>query len=450
MIIIPLPSCDIWTAFCTLAEDPHVVFLNGSCPGKDKTQTSYIATDPICILNAGKEGVFVDDAPVDGDALAVLGHLLEKHQKIFSDGPAPFLGGAIGAIGYELGYALDDLSQKNHHACDLPTMIFGFYDTVLVHDHRSGKSWVAGADPLKAHRLVSRLTLSLPSPPILDWTKKGEWRAEQKRACVEKKIQSIIDYIHAGDIYQANYTQKFTAHRPDGLDDVTVYRRLCSLSPAPFSAFLRWKDMALASASPERFLRLDLSGKVEAWPIKGTRPRNPNPVCDQALADQLGHSAKDLAENLMIVDLMRNDLGRVCNIGSVRVPSLNQVETFASVHHLVSKVEGDLRPGYGAIDVLRATFPGGSITGAPKIRAMQIIHELEPSPRGFYCGCLGWIGFDGAMDMSMIIRTLTLNHDTITAQAGGGIVADSRPADEYEESMVKIMPLLHTLEGKPQ
>ena len=276
------------------------------------------------------------------------------------------------------------------------------------------------------------------------------WSAEQNKSTSIKNIRTIIDYINAGDILQANYTQKFRAKRPLGLDDLTLYRRLCALSPAPFSAFLRCGHVTLAGISPERFLRLRTDRHLEAWPIKGTRARDHDPVRDCQLAEELKESTKDYAENLMIVDLMRNDLARVCEIGSVHVSRLCELETFASVHHLVSCIEGRVCHEHHPVDVLRATFPGGSITGAPKIRAMEIIHELEPSPRGYYCGCLGWIGFDGAMDMSMTIRTLTMTDDTLIAQAGGGIVADSDPDAEYEECMIKIEPLLQTLtRGRP-
>ncbi|HEY4125118.1 MAG TPA: aminodeoxychorismate synthase component I [Rhizomicrobium sp.] len=272
------------------------------------------------------------------------------------------------------------------------------------------------------------------------------WRAELDRKEIEQRIGKIIDYIFAGDIFQANFTQRFRATRPKGLSDFAIYRRLRELSPAPFAAFLRCgKGLSVISASPERFLRLTPDGMIAAHPIKGTRPRDPDMQRDKELAEALCHSAKDRAENLMIVDLMRNDLSRVSVPGSVRAPQLCALESFASVHHLVSRVEGHMRPECGPVDLLRAAFPGGSVTGAPKIRAMEIIHEYEPAARGVYCGGIGWIGFDKSMDMSMAIRTLTCAGDAILAQAGGGIVADSDPSSEYEESMVKMAPLLRAV-----
>ncbi|WP_244439515.1 anthranilate synthase component I family protein [Azospirillum baldaniorum] len=256
----------------------------------------------------------------------------------------------------------------------------------------------------------------------------------------------MLEYIRAGDIYQANFTQRFLAERRDGLDSYALYRRLRAISPAPFAAYLDCGPrLRIASASPERFIRLSAAGEVETRPIKGTRPRYADPAADAAAAAELVASVKDRAENLMITDLLRNDLGRVSRVGSVRVPTLYGLESFASVHHLVSVVTARLRPGLGAVDLLRAALPGGSITGAPKIRAMQIIDELEVARRGAYCGSVAWLGFDGAMDSSIVIRTLSITPDTVIAQAGGGIVADSDPADEHEEMMVKIRAQLRAL-----
>jgi para-aminobenzoate synthetase component 1 len=228
-----------------------------------------------------------------------------------------------------------------------------------------------------------------------------------------------------------------------------LYQRLRDLSPAPFAAYLSCSpNEAVLSASPELFLSLDDAGQVATRPIKGTRPRGATEAEDAVLQGVLQNSEKDRAENLMIVDLLRNDLSRVCEVGSVRVGHLYSLETFATVHHLVSEITGRLQVGLGPVDLLRATFPGGSITGAPKIRAMEIINELEPAHRGPYCGTIIRMGFDGSMDSSIVIRTLTIKNKTIVAQAGGGIVADSSPAAEYEESMTKVAPLLRALDPK--
>ncbi|MFZ1427679.1 MAG: aminodeoxychorismate synthase component I, partial [Geminicoccaceae bacterium] len=264
----------------------------------------------------------------------------------------------------------------------------------------------------------------------------------------EAAVQRVVDYILAGDIFQANLSQRFLAELPAGMDAWGLYRRLRRRNPAPFAAFLDFEGVQLASASPERFLELR-GRQVETRPIKGTRPRGATPETDRQLGAELLASAKDRAENVMIVDLLRNDLSRVCRDHTVLTPELCVLESFATVHHLVSTVTGELRDGLDAVDLLRATFPGGSITGAPKIRAMEIIAELEPSARGPYCGSIGWLGFDGWMDTSITIRTFAIKGRRVAFQAGGGIVADSEPAAEYAETLDKARALIEALQGGP-
>jgi len=330
---------------------------------------------------------------------------------------------------------------------------------VAAFDTSTGKAWVFAHDiadgnpgparPPKAARaqVMARRIAEAPALGPVDWTALGSWTADLSRGEYEAMVARVIDYIHAGDIFQANLTQRMLADLPDGLTPFMLYRRLRALSPAPFGAYLGAGDTAIASMSPERFLRLDAEGHAVTRPIKGTRPRGRTPGDDEALARELLASEKDRAENLMIVDLMRNDFSRVCRLGSVGVSELAGLESFANVHHLVSEVRGTMFPNLGPLDLLRATFPGGSITGAPKIRAMEIINELEPVRRGPYCGSIAWIGFDGAMDSSIVIRTLVVHGDRVAAQAGGGIVADSDPSAEFVETMDKAWPLLQSLDS---
>ena len=260
-------------------------------------------------------------------------------------------------------------------------------------------------------------------------------------------ISQLRDYILAGDIFQANLSQRFEA----ALSEPTwsLYRRLRTQNPAPFAAYLDYPDVVVISASPERFLRVDEAGHVETRPIKGTRPRGVTPEHDAALGAALVESAKDRAENLMIVDLMRNDLSRVCAPGTVRVSELFALERHATVHHLVSTVIGDLAAGSDGLDLLRATFPGGSITGAPKLRAMELIAELEPSQRGVYCGSIGYCSVTGALDMSIAIRTAVALRNRVYFSAGGGIVADSDPEQEYRETLDKARSLIDALSAAP-
>ncbi len=422
---------------------------------------SYIAAEPFQLLVADAGGVTIDGRPVPGDPFTALSEALATHPPLEEAGVVPFMGGAVGFLSYELGRHVERLPPPRPGLA-VPDMVMGFYDVVLAFDHLDQRAYLisSGAperEPAararraqaRAEAFMARLAAcDAMAAPELDWSLTAPWMPDLSRAEVEARIARTIAYIEAGDIFQANITQRMLAPRPQGLSDYDLYRRLCALSPAPFSALLRCgPDLSILSASPERFLQLDPQGQVETRPIKGTRPRSSDPAQDAALAAALVASAKDQAENLMIVDLMRNDLGRVSTLGSVTVPRLCALETFASVHHLVSEVRSQLRPGLGPVDLLRACFPGGSITGAPKVRAMEIIHELEPAPRGAYCGAIAWIGFDGAMDSNIVIRTLTRVGETLIAQAGGGIVSDSDPADEYEESLVKLSPLLRAVTG---
>nr|MCU0706479.1 aminodeoxychorismate synthase component I [Fimbriiglobus sp.] len=256
-------------------------------------------------------------------------------------------------------------------------------------------------------------------------------------------VRRAVEYVHAGDVFQVNLSQRLLA--PLTEHPLELYGRLRQTSPSPFGCYLDLGDFQILSSSPERFLQLSADGEVSTRPIKGTRPRGKTPAEDAELLHDLTTNPKDRAENVMIVDLLRNDLGRVCEFGSVTVPKVCEVESFRHVHHLVSEVRGKLRPGLTAFDLLRASFPGGSVTGAPKVRAMEIIAELEPTARGPYCGSIGWIGFDGAMDTNILIRTLTAGRGWLQFPVGGGIVADSDPATEYEETLHKAAGMLRAL-----
>ena len=270
-------------------------------------------------------------------------------------------------------------------------------------------------------------------------------RSNFTRAAYLDAVARTIEYVYAGDIFQANLSQRLQA--PLREPPLELYARLRRVNPAPFAAYLDFGDVVVASSSPERFLRVHDGPLVEARPIKGTRPRGISPEHDLLLALSLAESDKDRAENVMIVDLLRNDLSRVCRPGSVRVPELFALEHYATVHHLVSTVVGELAPEHDPADLLRAAFPGGSITGAPKVRAMQIIAELEPTQRAVYCGSIGYWSLSGTLDLSIVIRTcLALGRD-VYFQVGGGIVADSDPEQEYRETLDKAAGVIAALAG---
>lgn len=445
----PIPFVEPVDAFEAFADDPVAALLDSADAVGRRGRYAFLAGDPYHVL----------DADAADDPFGQLTRELARVRTETVPGLPPFQTGAVGVLGYELGCALERLPDRKPGGLNFPDMVMGFYDTVAVFDMKLRKAWVLASDvsrtggprrpgrEARARAMAARIRDARPmaEPPGLDLT----WRPDQSRAEMEARIARAIDYIHLGDIFQANIAQRFLTDLPADRRPYDVYRRLRRISSAPFAAFLNCgKGRAVISASPERFLSLGPGGVIETRPIKGTRPRGVTTDEDRALAAALIASEKDRAENLMIVDLLRNDLSRVARLGSVRVSKLFELETFARVHHLVSEVQADIAEGLDAVDLLRATFPGGSITGAPKIRAMEIIHELEPVPRGPYCGAVAWLGFDGAMDSAIAIRTMTYADGLVAAQAGGGIVADSDPADEFEESMTKIKPLLAALDGR--
>ncbi|HSG53480.1 MAG TPA: aminodeoxychorismate synthase component I, partial [Rheinheimera sp.] len=301
----------------------------------------------------------------------------------------------------------------------------------------------AGSAQERWHKLQQRLTQ--PTPETNGFALNGNWQANMDKAGYTERFNQVQQYLLSGDCYQINLTQRFSA--PYQGDEWRAYRMLRDKNAAPFSAFIRLPQGAVLSISPERFLQLH-SGLVETKPIKGTRPRGLCPMTDAVEAETLRNSAKDRAENVMIVDLLRNDLGKVCSPGSVEVPALFAIESFPAVHHLVSTVTGKLSSEYSASDLLRGAFPGGSITGAPKVRAMEIIEQLEPQRRSVYCGAIGYINSNGDMDTNIAIRTLICSEGQIHCQAGGGIVADSEVNSEYQETLDKVNKILPVLAPK--
>jgi len=360
----------------------------------------------------------------------------------------PFAGGLIGLLTYDFGSRLETLPQQAKDDSGLPLARFGLYDWALITDHQRQASQLlfhpALADP-ERERLI-RLFDSAAVGESASFRLSDRFRADLTIDAYRHGIERIQAYIQAGDCYQVNFTQRFRAECSG--DAWAAYRALRDACPTPFAGFVALDDGAIASLSPERFLRLH-QGRVETRPIKGTRPRGEDEQSDAEQAQALLASEKDRAENLMIVDLLRNDLGRSCRIGSVRVPELFALESYPNVHHLVSCVTGELADHRDAFDLLAGSFPGGSITGAPKIRAMQIIDELEPTRRAIYCGSLLYIDVRGEMDSSIAIRTLLILDGQVSCWGGGGIVADSDWQAEYQESIDKVKVLLQTLEQLP-
>jgi len=369
---------------------------------------------------------------------------------------SPFQGGLIGFFGYDLAPSLERLPRKVARDSRLPDIRMALYDTAVLIDHeKETVSLVAwdligeGPEAITRRARFWRRALrdAVESPRKLGPSSLGPLSSNFSRDDYLNAVRRTLDYIGAGDVYQINLSQRFSARgRVNPLD---LFLRLRADSPAPFSAFLQWRDLAVVSASPEWFYQTR-GAAITTRPIKGTRPRGASPEEDQAMADELTNSAKDRAELTMIVDLERNDLGRVCRFGSIRVVDPLVLESYAQVHHLVATVEGRLRPDVGPIDIVRAVFPGGSITGAPKIRAMEIIDELEPTRRSLYTGAIGYFSRRGSSGFNIAIRTVLIEGDRVSYQVGGGIVADSDPEMEYRETLAKGRGIHRALTGRDE
>ncbi|GIU11054.1 MULTISPECIES: aminodeoxychorismate synthase component I [unclassified Shewanella] len=394
----------------------------------------------------------VSDKPFDVVKQLMLEYYPEKKQS-----PFLFSGGVMGSFSYDLARDIEKLPAIADKDISLPEMNLGCYDWALVFDYQS-KCWhlvhyrsVQALDELEQR--LNTLVLGAQASQLKlakTFTLDGQWRNQLSALEYRQRFAQVQEYLHSGDCYQINLTQRFSANYKG--DEWQAYKTLRQTNGAPFSAFIRFEQHAILSISPERFIQHQ-QGNVQTKPIKGTMPRDKDPQRDKQLAEQLKGSEKDRAENLMIVDLLRNDIGKVATPGSVKVPHLFDIESFPAVHHLVSTVTATLQPDLCPTDLLQACFPGGSITGAPKIRAMEIIEELEPSRRSIYCGSIGYISQDGHMDTSITIRTLVGQKNlllpdaggTLYCWAGGGIVADSKVDAEYQESFDKVSRILPVL-----
>ena len=430
--------------FHRLAARPYACFLDSSLAMQRLGRYSFIGFDPHLVLTArgtrcgwwrrGGGMGYTRENPFQALRTA----LCEYHLDGEGEGMPPFLGGGMGYLAYELGRHIERLPGTAVDDLGLPELCFAFYDRVLAHDYRGERTWLAAVHPEDPGRVLeeARRALEAETPGYPSPGDAGEARFVSNFTRDEylEAVRRVKEYIYAGDIYQANLSQRFQA--PLREHPWTFYRRLRRLNAAPFAAYFNLVQGQVCSSSPERFLKGE-GRRVETRPIKGTRPRSDDPAEDRRLAEELLASAKDRAELSMIVDLERNDLGRVCEYGSVKVEEHAVIEHYATVHHLVSTVVGELHPGRDVVDLLKASFPGGSITGAPKIRSMEIIDELEPTARSVYTGSIGYLGYNGNFDLNIAIRTIICRGGTAYFQVGGGIVADPDPEEEYQETLDK-------------
>lgn len=427
-----------------IADLPWAVWLDSGGRGR---YDIFTALPQVTLLTHGKVTVIRDDAgtrSASTDPYQLLREQLDTTIK--PEEGIIFAGGVLGYWAYDLMRQNTASCQQDMNVAGQPDMAIGIYDWAIQLDHQAGTArLISHQRYAKTSQIIQQILQRLKQKNIVpkdNFQVHGIIRSNFNRASYELAFKAVREYLEAGDCYQVNLAQRFTA-RASG-DAFLAYKKLRQLNPAPYSAFLNFNQIQVLCVSPERFLQVQ-QGKVETRPVKGTRPSVADVSQNKLMAEDLRNSPKDRAENLMIVDLLRNDLSKNCVPGSVQVPALFEVESFATVHHLVSTVTGELAPGKDALSLLHDCFPGGSITGAPKRRAMEIIEQLEPHRRGLYCGSIGYIGFDGNMDSNIVIRTLIYSDGVAHGWAGGGIVADSECAAEYQETLDKAGAMLELL-----
>lgn len=449
--------------FSLLAHKPWAIWLDSGESSHIDARYDIMVWDPVLTLETSENITHVFDTlkqssqAFNEQPLALVKKIQSTLFKniILPKAELPFKGGAVGYFSYDLGRTIETLPSIAKNDIAIPDMAIGIYTQAIIFD-RNKNSYILLCPEDKRQDLTDYLQKLLSQTgnkkpknainSITDSTAKfsltSPWQANMTKNSYQEKFTKVQDYLLTGDAYQVNLAQRFSATYQG--DEFTAYLKLRQANQSPFSAFMRLNENSILSLSPERFLQLQ-QNKVQSKPIKGTRKRSGDPIIDKSLAQDLLTADKDRAENLMIVDLLRNDISKTCIAGSVKVPKLFHLESFAAVHHLVSTVEGELSPEYTATDLLSGAFPGGSITGAPKIRAMEIIEELEPHRRSIYCGSIGYISACGNMDTSITIRTLVCENNNIHCWAGGGLVADSDVESEYQETLDKVNKILPVL-----
>lgn len=454
--IYDITGIDPIKAFLAVKHLPYSLLLDSADHKHPNSRYTFLACMPIETIEAKDAEIEITNweqriTLKDADPFDTIQSRMRSWIKFAAPIPnmPPFQGGAAGLFGYDLARYLETLPKRAKTNPAMPDMAIGIYDQVLAHDHLLKKTWIfthsksAEQAERKRNHFIDLISQKIEPPPYNP--PDIVWLSNFTEEEYKHNVQKVIDYIYAGDIFQANLSQRFDAKRPENFDPFLHYMHMREINPAPFAAYMHISDIKIASTSPERFITIK-NKRVETRPIKGTRPHVIDVIQDKKNRNDLKISEKDRAENTMIVDLLRNDLAKVCDADSVEVTDLCKLETFANVHHLVSTITGKLRHNKTATDMLKAAFPGGSITGAPKIRAMEIIEELEPSRRGPYCGSIGYIGFDGTMDTNILIRTLIYDENRISLQVGGGIVADSDPSEEYQETLDKARGVFKSFE----
>jgi len=453
--------------FELIKDRPYSFFLDSGMDTQRLGRYSFLGSEPFLVMNSrGSEITLVrgqEHKTQHGNPFDTIGKLLEVYKLDYCPAPVPFVGGAVGYFSYDLCHFVEHLPSTAIDDLKLPECYFAFYDVIFAFDHLEGRAYLVatGFPELEERQRLKRARMRLeemknwlyPGHSVIEVSQSPEQNEEitlKSNFTPEeyiKAVNRVREYIAAGDVFQVNLSQRFEADLE--IPPYELYKRLRRVNPAPFAIYLNFPGVAIVSASPERFLKVQ-GDLVETRPIKGTRPRGRDPVEDQRLAQELTHSIKDRAENVMIVDLERNDLGRVCRYGTIKVTELAILETFPTVFHLTSTIVGRLHRGKSDIDLLKATFPGGSITGAPKVRAMEIIDELEPTKRSVYTGSIGYLSFNGDLDINIVIRTFLIKEGRAYFQVGGGIIYDSDSEAEYMETLDKAKALIQALQLAPE
>ncbi|MEK6765870.1 MAG: anthranilate synthase component I family protein [Planctomycetota bacterium] len=468
------PNTDLLKVFQYTQARSKSFFLDSATKNEKTGRYSFIGYDPfLTVMSKGNNILTQSRHSITrkvGNPFDELRDLLNKFHLDNSFEAVPFTCGAVGYFAYDLCHFIEKLPDTTIDDIEFPEMYFSFYDTVIGFDHLENKCYLmyVNLSPYSnksTEKRIDRVLRMISNGLNTSYEEKSRFRGgKAKRKIISnfskenylRAVECAKQYINAGDIYQVNLSQRFQTQIETSPHE--IYKRLRKINPAPFSCYLRFDNKYIISSSPERFLSLrntlDSAGKhsegivrnIQTRPIKGTRPRCQDGDINTKMKKDLLSSKKDDAELAMIVDLERNDLGRVCKYNTVKVTEKKELEEHPTVYHLVATVEGELHSRYDSIDLLKATFPGGSITGAPKVRAMQIIDELEPTKRSVYTGAIGYLSFNGNIDFNIAIRTFLAKDDHIYFQVGGGIVADSNPEDEYEETLYKARALIDTLE----
>ncbi len=431
--------------FASIAHRPWAIFLDSAYPYSQQGRYDIFSCEPDCTLVTHGKLTTVTIKGVSSES-TIDPFLLIKQQlpTIKSNDNLPFNGGALGYFSYDLSRRLEKLPNLANDEEKVAEMAVGIYSWAVIIDHQQQQSWLVGNNIKTTfwQQLINQFNHLKTLTKTTNFKVLQPLQSNMNQDFYTRAFDKIKYYLTEGDCYQVNLTQRFQSSCSG--NPWVAYKKLREINPAPFCAYLNFPEVQVLSSSPERFLKVT-EGEVETKPIKGTRPRKIDAVENQQQIDDLINSDKDRAENVMIVDLLRNDISKNCERGSVKVPFLFNVESYATVHHLVSTVKGILIKNKHALDLFKSCFPGGSITGAPKIRAMEVIEELEPNRRGIYCGSIAYIGFNGNMDSSITIRTLVHSNNTIRFWAGGGIVNDSIMEDEYQESFDKAAAMIELL-----